>query len=710
MSLKSSVVLVNQFTNKNVSRSNKYGSTPGDYVLRYMARDGATEDLTPVRLNTEDYITRYMARSEAVDNGISVSDIKDKMRDIQGYGGIAFGYGEYSLSHKKLLSASKDIQSNYDNGKTVMKTVISFDKAYLLQNGIIRNDLFPDRADADEGSYRGNIDQLKLRMAIMHGIDRLSKHYDDLQYVGVIQVDTKHVHCHLAMVDRGRGTIMPDGTQRGKITEAEKRDLRRGIDMYLDQSRSVKMMTSNLDCDKRNTLCFIKKYTHEVMDNRGFSQFLLACLPEDRNLWRASTNRKEMRKPNSIVRSYVDKLLALPGSGYQNALDQVDAYAVACVNNEGLSTQEYRNIRKIGKQRIIDESINGVYSVLKKIPRSEFNMSTPMLDSMSESYEDMADDADESNPLIEFGFKLRSYKNRLDYHKKEYHKYDDAVKSYERSQNDGKVASASWPLYNYFKIEAEYNEMLLSKYNSLLKFMPSDDEYSNDFMSLISIDKRMHNISNMMNDSSLKRMLPANAEQAGIMTYGETGGRTLVSNPAHLGNRQRHLRSQYDMQKAAFLIKLQDYGMTLSDDNKIVDSPLYDFDDVKSLDLHHLLYDFPGDIQISNINSNKFVAEADKRYDAFSAAKQYLIQSGQSDQLDNFPETDIELQHSTASHFRNDDTLHTKRSMPDVIKTKNKPRKPVSTVRIDYDFYVHQEDEIKNVIKNTINSLQYDNM
>lgn len=64
-----------------------------------MARTGATEDLTPVRLeDTDAYITRYMARKEASETLNSVSDIKRGMKAAQGYGGLAFGYGDISLS------------------------------------------------------------------------------------------------------------------------------------------------------------------------------------------------------------------------------------------------------------------------------------------------------------------------------------------------------------------------------------------------------------------------------------------------------------------------------------------------------------------------------------------------------------------------------------------------------------------------------------
>ena len=63
---------------------------------------------------------------------------------------------------------------------------------------------------------------MKLRYAVYSGMERASEDYDDLHYVGTIQVDTEHIHCHLAMVDMGIGNITEDGTQRGKISAATK--------------------------------------------------------------------------------------------------------------------------------------------------------------------------------------------------------------------------------------------------------------------------------------------------------------------------------------------------------------------------------------------------------------------------------------------------------------------------------------------------------
>lgn len=79
MSLKQSIVIVNEYTLKTPSGGSR-GATPGQYVRRYMARDLATETITPARLHEVDsYIQRYMLREAAVETATSVQGLKDDM-------------------------------------------------------------------------------------------------------------------------------------------------------------------------------------------------------------------------------------------------------------------------------------------------------------------------------------------------------------------------------------------------------------------------------------------------------------------------------------------------------------------------------------------------------------------------------------------------------------------------------------------------------
>ena len=708
MGLKQDIVVKSEFTTKTPDGGTRGGS-PDNYVLQYMARDGAVESIAPIRkFDEDDYEMRYRSRSKVVDDVMGTSsdvegiqEIKDKFKSIHGKGGVAFGYGEYSLSNEKIRKIAKDLDKQFENGKTVMKTVVSFDEEYLRKQGIIDKDFH----FVSEGDYRGNIDQMKLRMAIMKGMDKMSKNYDDLQYVGIIHVDTKHVHCHLAMVDRGKGRLMSDGAQKGKITAKDMQYLRRGIDNFLDETQKSKMMSSSFGYEKHNVNCFVKKYTHKAIEERGFSQFLLACLPKRKDYWRASTHRKDMQKANSIVRSYVEELFKQPDSGYEEAISRVDAYARDRVVTEGLTRDDYRQLYNAGRSRLVEDAMNSVYSVLKNIPDSELRLRTPLLDAMSMPYDDMANmlGTDENeNSMVEFGFKLRSYKTRLDHHKAEHHKYHDAVIEYEKQQAQGLADEASKPLYDFFVAESEYNAMLVSKYRHFLRFIPPEDDYMQEFEEFLAYDKRVHNYESMISDPSIKRMRSDNAERYGLNVYGEHGGRDVAVFPDQAVERLDDMKSQLADMRDKFAVRLSDYGMRLSDDNRIENVAPYRFEDVKALDLHHLLYDFPYDFNVAKINAKHFVDGADKRYDAFMKAKEYLEATGQEFVIESLPENDIMVQHNVADKFREDDVLHTSRM---VLRKKKEDSR---TVRIDYDFYVHQEEDIKNVVKSTISSLQYE--
>lgn len=687
MGLKQSVVVVNEYSIKNKSgKGGSRGGTPGDYVMRYMARPKAIEDLTPVKLEDTDYfITRYMARKEASEVCDSVSDEKQKMRDAQGLGGVAFGYGDVSLSDSKLRFASKNIQQNFEAGKTVMKTVLSFDEDYLRENGIIDKDFeFHERGD-----YRGNIDQMKLRMAIMNGVDKMSKDYDDLQYVGVIQVDTAHVHCHLAMVDRGRGNITKDGTQRGKLSEKNKRDLRRGIDTFLDEKQKVAMMSSNITHDKRNALCFIKKFTHRTMDEHGTPQLLMACLPEDKSMWRASTNRKEMRKANAIVREYVEQVLNEPNSGFKEAMTHVTEYANERASREDLSAKEYKKLVDNGRERIVEDCMNGVYAVLKQIPDEERRTKTPMLDAMSMDYEQMRNHL-KDDPMVEFGFKLRSYSNRLDHHRKEMNKYHEYRRTYEESSN---VSQDAKPLYDFFKEEEEYNQKVMSKYQHFLAFIPPKETYEDDFNELMEYKHKIHRLKQLKDDPSCRRMSPDSAEDYGKRVYDMQGGRYAATQPQILENRVALMQQHSEVMEEDFQLKLSEYGLKY-DGKGVKKETAYEFEEVKALDLHHLGYDWQYDVPISKFNLDNFIEAANNRWDKYQKACEYLRDSGQELAIESFQNKDIRAMKELADSLTINPVLPQNKAGAEFKRNSR-------TVKLDVDY----SKDMQRAVRMTVQSI-----
>lgn len=695
MALKQSIVVVNEYTVKNNGRGSR-GSKPGRYVIEYMSREKASETLTPVKLSEHDsYITRYMAREDAIERIDDRYDVKPEFKSIQKYGGVAFGYGCISLSDEELKAASKDIQANFDRGKTVMKTVISFDEEYLRENGII-----PDTfVCKNRGDYRGNIDQMKLRMAIMHGLDKLSSEYSDLQYVGTIQVDTMHVHCHLAMVDRGEGTVMPDGTQRGKISAGQKAKLVRGIDLFLDESKTIQHMSSNINMDKRNTAIFIKQVSHKTMQQNGMSQLLLACLPEDKRLWRASTNAKSMEKANSLTREYVRELFAQPDSGYAKVQRGIYEYAEARRDKEALTGEEFRRLIKNGEKRVEDECINSVYGMLQNIEKRDKSTHTPMLDLMAMPAQDISKNADEFG---EFTYKLRSYNTRLGYHKKERDKAHSIVESYEKALAEHQVSEDSKPVYDFFKFEEEYNEKLMCKYQHFLHFLPPSQKYRDELRELLDYKQRVNDVDGMLHDKTIKRMTEKNAEDYAERVYNQRGGRYMTFAPDIIETRLAVMQDALAQKDKAFTYKVMTDALSIDiNDNepKLEHRIKHKFDDVKALDMHHLGYDSPQDMKVSQNNIDIFAEAARRRAELAAAAREYLELTGQEDELDNINFKDIRLMTQVADKLKKKPEIESLRRDEDMVrpvKTTDLGKKFDLSIPVKQSLLEMQIDEEEN--------------
>ena len=668
--LKRSIVVKNQF---NVKRGGggTHGNSPGDYVKRYAARSDATEALAPVKPARPDaYATRYMAREDATEQAVSgderVPELKYRYRSVQKLGGRSFGPGNASLSHDELLSKSKEAQDAFDAGHTMLMTVLSFDEEYLRECGVIPEDFHCTK----RGQYRGNVDQMKLRLAINEGLERMSRGFDDLDWIGAVQVDTKHVHAHLLLWDRGEGRIRPDGEQQGKLDERDKSRLRRGIDTALGLYKPVLQLSANVTDDKRNVRCFVKRFAGDLMLENGAPQFLLACLPADKRLWRASTNRREMRKPNAIAREFVEAVLDRPESGFDAVRRSIASYALARTEREGLSDAEYRKLVDDGEEQVVDACVNAVYDVLKRVPANALSVHTPLLDIMGMEYTDAAN-LRSDDPIVEFGFKLRSYSSRIDHHSKEKRKYEELARSWERSESRDPASAA---MYAFYTLEAEYNAKCMAKYQHFLAFMPPDRELDERLRELEEYGRSRDRLRMMLADPSFRRFTADGAETHGRLVYGHVGGRFMATGHRDiLEARLADMENRYSERVIALRSELEDVARSLEADYEETSegerlvlrtrrAVAYPFDEVKALDMHHLAYDFPYDAAVSQINVTRFADMARRRTEALDGALDYLAHTGQSEFASELPVADIRAAQALADALPVSSVLASRRS------------------------------------------------
>lgn len=671
MAINKSIVIVNEYTVKGKNGKGSRGSTPGNYVTRYMAREQACEPLSPAKLsNIDSFVTKYMARDSACENtdDIEFPKFKRKVKTVRKKGGYGFGKiqnrkADVSLSHDDLNHVANSINARFENGNTVMKTIISFEEEYLRENGIIDEDFYCKK----RGDYRGNIDQLKLRRAIMNGVDKMSRSfYDDLEWVGVIQVDTKYVHAHLAMTDCGSGNVMPNGEQRGKIDKRNKDYMRRGIDLSLDDTKSIPKLSMEVDNERRNVKMYIKRFTHDVAYEHTFAQSLLSILPENKTHWRAKSNRKSMKRANSLARRRVNELFEKPDSGYDKAYKALQDYARYRQEREGLDEEKVESLIENGKKKMVDECVNEIYNHLKELEPEEFEVDTPILNVMSAPIKEVVNNK-EVTELMEFGVRLRSYSSRLEHHKAKKEEFRKLSNDYKESfNNDASVYDnmLSRSVLTYYDTELEYHSKLVSKYQHFLSFNQRPDDFDIRIEEMLEykrlsnaydeIEKERHDY---YDDDAFAHYIE--------FTYDIENMNYVVSNYGRFETVKRINNQKYHDKFEALQLEMRDYGARLYETESGIDlkyEDIYPFSETKGLDLHDMNYDFANDEPVGDNVANSYIDMMKKRADSMNGMYNYLQITNQTEYEGIMDVDDVRRMISVSHHISNDKLLYSDRN------------------------------------------------
>ena len=594
MALDKDIVVVAKYSRKVGGKVTR-GSTPGRFVVGYMARKAAVEPLNPIK-GPSPYITRYMARSDAVEALIDTARYSDepfsirggkrgrptlrqrrlqrsarrmaasgssssakvlmgkatlteRFRDGVGDGGVAFGPGEISLSHEGLHRESDYIQELFDAGHTVTMAVLSFDHEYLRRHGLVPETMLAD--DVRPGDYRGQLDQMKLRSGVMAGLHRMASRagFDDMRYVGVIQVDTAHVHAHLVLTDAGasRRRRAHDGSQRGKLSKKEMMWLRTGIEDQLDRSKHLAHMSSAISREKQSTVSYLKSWAVGMASLNDAAQHVLSLLPADTRLWRAGSSATSMRRPLRLVRDMVEEHLARPESPMPQAMVAITEYADMRAQRESLTATERQRLIDEGRRRVVDGGINAVLRTLAAVPEDVRQVRTRTMDLMAQDLsmlgESMASmssgsssvrarDGESASPeatMEQFTFRLRSYQARLEHHRVREAHFRARLARWEEEYDQGVATEESRAMADFYAIERDYHARGLAKYQHLLAEPANSPAVAAAATAVDDYGLRLANVMSMRADASLARMRDADAaEEMGREVYGQHGGGTLT--------------------------------------------------------------------------------------------------------------------------------------------------------------------------------------
>lgn len=646
MGIKQDIVVKNEFSVPTETGGTR-GGTPGSYVMRYMARDGATEALAPIRRDSsEAFVIRYMLREGAVEaHPGDRAGAKAAMARAQGFSGLAFGSAgplrrpSLSLSDREVRATASEIQSLFDSGHTVLKTVVSFSVDYVSRMGIVDEGF----AHRGRGDWAGHVDEARLRAALLAGMRRLAHTFDDLVWVGCVQVDASNVHCHLCMADAGRGSVRPDGTQKGTLSARQMSLFRRGVDAELDRTHLMRHLSADVSAERVNVRDFVKRLTHAAMESRGVPQFLVACLPSERHLWKANSHDPKMRKANEIARAFVREALALPGSGYEAATRAVYEYARRRAEREGLTPEAERRLVDEGDRRVVDACVNGVYSVLSEVPDELLFVRTPVMDVMGTDLEELAR-ARGVDPALEFGLKLRTYSGRLSYHREQRRYATDARRAWEAADAQGAATEASRALYEWYLEEEAYHAALVAKYVSFLTFIPPSVEWTSDVEAWAELERRAR-VWEALAEAGREEVLSPDEIRERARSLGISAPDYVLADGEEVEARAERFRDVADAAHGQIALDLADEGLRASVDAsgelRVEAGPAMPFDEVKALDIHHLDYDFPFAARISRNNVEAFQEAAERREEALSGAVAYLEASGQADLVETLPTDDV---------------------------------------------------------------------
>ena len=658
MGLKQDIVIKSEYTNNARSAPGKgsRGSSPGQYVMRYMAREDATEVLAPVKLTAGvspqaggGYdgagFMRYIARSEATEQLKGKQDellqdadahgsplvLKHKFKKIDKQSGRAFGSRGISLSHQELEDSSKRIQEAFDEGHSVQKIVVSFTEEYLRETGVLN----PSFKHKGRGSYKGHIDQLKLRQALINGVNNMTKagRFSEPEWVGTIQLDTSHVHAHIALVDTefSASRMKDDGADRGKINEREKKMFRKGVHFCLEDMKDLKSFHKQVSLERQNVVAFVKDYAYSTLKENTAMQLLMASLPKDRRQWRYGTNRQSMKHPNSIAKDIVERVFANEPeeSGYKAAMASVYAYADESQAKNKLTDEERKQLVQEGRERIVERSVNGLYKTLKKIDPSQLNVRTKMTDIQSSSDEELAAALKSANPngfdAAAFALRVRGYNQRQEVHKESAREHFEMANEYDEANALGLVDQTAQVMRVYYEEEQQYHMGLADKYRKFMAFHHQRDR------------EIVRTLQPFYEDLTKRYMAILSDEQeTGLTLHDErdTYKRDLRDYTFHCFEqgaaslKDWRAITDYDTEQGTVETR---FVLPVRPKTREENLTTAHFNTVKAWDVHHLGLDYYNrpDARIDAVNAERFADVWQGRKQRADAARMYVTATGQ---------------------------------------------------------------------------------
>lgn len=183
------------------------------------------------------FIADYVARDAATDASLAYLPPTD--RPVEQGDGVAFTMDSTAISKAETLALADHVEEIFQRGnRAVQQMVLSFSPEYLVEQGLVPNDL----SVLEKGGYKYNYDDVRLRHCVQAGMHALLENegYYDGNMVAAIQSDTFHLHVHAVLYEDGCKYTRKHGREeRGVLKESSLNRLAHGMDRYLESTKDL---------------------------------------------------------------------------------------------------------------------------------------------------------------------------------------------------------------------------------------------------------------------------------------------------------------------------------------------------------------------------------------------------------------------------------------------------------------------------------------
>ncbi len=573
--LNKEIMIRSEFTVKRGQKGTR-GSTPGDFIRDYICRNDACEPADEIVLSRMD---PGDTRAEKIDcllnQSQNAAEFDGAMKKLNGKSGFAFDATTLSMPDSELRTKAEAFQKMFDKGKTVIKTVISFSTDYLRAMKVI-----PKTFDSDSiasGSLALNTDQVRLRLAIQQAMKQVEAFFEKLDWAASIQTDTRHVHCHLCMIDKGKGRLMEkSGEQRGMLCQKAMSRIRLAIDSYLKYCLCFEHAPSAARYEKRLQNSCTSMVESRTMNRKDVVSRIEALLPNDRRLWKAESKNPKMEQANRLARNYVLGRLEPDGKlrAYLYHQDEV-------IENLPVSRLEKDRQRMMQKDLLLNACINSLYGQIKN--------------------GDIEGQDSQKTPFDSFSRHAKTVSEQYSRHLARQTEMENAIDGYLQSGG----SEASRVMLEYYRTELEYEKMCVDKYVRKLFYLPKEC-----YGRLNEIEMLKEKLTD----------LEISLEEA----YKEKRDSNAVT---ELKNRLGRTKSDLEGRRKTLLKITGRFGYTLDENDQIVRCSFESLDRIRDID-NHLTGRKPE--SMTSESMILYQKTALRRWKAMRDAVRYLEGTGQS--------------------------------------------------------------------------------